>query len=129
MRRECGCLATGVVKVDEEKHRQWHALVAESERERAEAAEARRDRVLAAVEVSTPADARRAVFEAIRSVLDRQGHVSANDVRALLPAGLKPQQVGALWNAAVRQFGLVEMEREPDRYGHRVPRWTRKAAA
>ena len=53
---------------------------------------------------------------------------SANDCRDQLPT-IPAGRTGALWNAAVRHYDLVEVGREPDPHGHRIPIWAPKEAA
>lgn len=86
-----------------------------------------RDEGIAKVEAASDDQDRAVIDQAIRVVAERGRPFSANDVRPLLPAGIRPALVGARFMAAsrrreIRKLGWVPST-DPGTHAHPIALW------
>lgn len=91
-----------------------------------------RDEGMAAVEEASDDMSRATIDQALREVAKRGRPFSANDVRPLLPPGIRPALVGARFMAAsrrreIRKVGWVAST-DPGTHAHPVALWALDAA-
>lgn len=92
-----------------------------------ELGQALRDKGIARVECAADDQDRAVIDQAIRVVADRGRPFSANDVRPLLPPGIRPALIGARFLAAskrrqIRKLGWVPST-DPGTHAHPVALW------
>lgn len=90
-----------------------------------------RDEGIAQVEAASDDWMRATVDQAIKAVADRGLPFSANDVRGLLPLGIRPALMGARFRYAatsglVQRIGYVPST-DPGTHAHPVAQWLRVA--
>jgi hypothetical protein len=95
--------------------------------EQLELGQALRDTALAQVEAASDEWERAVIDQAIRALADRGRPFSANDVRPLLPPGVRPALVGARFMAASRRLEIVEVglvrSTDPGTHAKRITIW------
>lgn len=100
--------------------------------EQLEFGKALRDEGIARVTEASDEWERAVIDQAIRAVAARGRPFSANDVRPLLPAGVRPKLVGARFMAASRRKEIVKVgwtpSTDPGTHAHPVARWIATAA-
>lgn len=88
-----------------------------------------RDEAIARVEEASDDWQRATIDQAIRAVAERGRAFSANDVRPLLPPGIRPALIGARFLAASKRKAIVHVgmvaSTDPGTHGHRVSLWLR----
>lgn len=95
--------------------------------EQLELGQALREEGIHRVEDASDDQDRAVIDQAIRAVAERGRPFSANDVRPLLPPGLRPALVGARFMAAsrrkmIRKVGWVPST-DPGTHAHPVAQW------
>lgn len=95
--------------------------------EQLELGQALRDEGIARVEDAADDWERAVIDQAIRAVADRGREFSANDVRPLLPPGVRPKLIGARFRTAatrgvIRRVGYTPST-DPGTHAHPVTVW------
>jgi hypothetical protein len=86
-----------------------------------------RDRGIGLVEAASDEASREAIDQAIRDMIARGRPFSANDIRPLLPLGIRPALVGARFLAAskrkqIRKVGWITST-DPRTHAHPIAVW------
>lgn len=101
--------------------------------EQLELGQALRDEGVARVEAASDDQDRAVIDQAIRAVAERGEPFSANDVRPLLPPGIRPALVGARFLAASKRRQIVKVgwvpSTDPGTHAHPVALWVAAEAA